>query len=114
MIHHDKIIVKVRQFTTIVVFLSFAVSFLSFIIHSQNIIDFSDKVLLLLLIVMRYSSFVLCICSLYKLFINIYQFFQRPSLLSIMKSAGYLIFIAYGVFIIFYASFITVIAGGNE
>jgi len=110
---HDKIIIKIRQFTTSVIFLSFVVSISSFIAHSQDI-EYSDKTLFILLIVMRYSAFILCICSLYKLLDNIIIFFRRPSLLNIMKNLVYLIFLIYSVFIIFYETFITVIARGNE
>jgi len=110
---HDKIIVRIQQFTTSIIIFSFIVSLLSFIIYSQDI-NYSDKTLFLLLIVMRYSSFILCICSLYKLLVNIVHFFHRPSVLHIMKNIFYLIIIIYGAFIIFYESFITVLAGGNE
>jgi threonine/homoserine/homoserine lactone efflux protein len=109
----DKIIVKIQQFVTSMVYLSFIVSFSSFVIHSQDI-NYSDRILFFILAVMRYSSFVLCICSLYKLLVNIFHFFRRPSLSRVMKNVFYLIFIAYGVFIIFFESFVTVIAGGNE
>jgi len=109
----DKIIIKIHKFITSMVYLSFLVSLSSFILYSQDI-NYSDKVLFFLLTVMGYSSFVLCICSLYKLVIGIFHFFRRPSVLSIMKNLFYLIFIVYGAFIIFFESFITVIAGGNE
>jgi len=109
----DKIIIKIQQFVTSMVYLSFLVSFSSFVLYSQDI-NYSDKVLFFLLIVMRYFSFVLCICSLYKLLVNIFHFFRRPSVLRVMKNVFYLIFIVYGAFIVFFESFITVIAGGNE
>jgi len=110
---HDKIIVRIQQFTTSIIVLSFVVSLSSFVIYSQDI-NYSDKALFLMLIVMRYSSFILCICSLYKLLINIIHFFHRPSVLHVMKNLFYLVFMVYGAFIIFYESFITVLAGGNE
>jgi len=109
----DKIIIKIKPLVTSMVYLSFLVSFSSFILYSQDI-NYSDKVLFFMLIVMRYSSFVLCVCSLYKLSVNIFHFFRRPSVLRVMKNVICLIFFVYGAFIIFYESFITVIAGGNE
>jgi len=109
----DKIIIRIKPLVTSMVYLSFLVSFLSFILYSQDI-NYSDKVLFLMLIVMRYSSFILCVCSLYKLSVNIYHFFRRPSIPRFFKSVIYLIFLIYGAFIVFYESFITVIAGGNE
>jgi len=110
---HDKIIVRIQQFTTSIIILSLIVSLSSFVIYSQDI-NYSDKALFLMLIVMRYSSFILCICSLYKLLSNIILFFHRPSVLHVMQNIFFLIFMIYGAFIIFYESFITVLAGGNE
>jgi len=109
----DKIIIKIQQFITGIVYLSFLVSFSCFIVYSQNI-NYSDKILFLMLIIMRYSSFILCVCSLYKLLISVINFFRRPSVLSFMKNVVYLFFFVYGAFILFFESFITVIAGGNE
>jgi len=110
---HDKIIVKIQQFTTSIIILSFIVSLSSFIIYSQDI-NYSDRALFLMLIIMRYSSFILCICTLYKLLVNVFYFFRRPSVLNVMKNIFFLIIIICGAFIIFYESFITVLAGGNE
>jgi hypothetical protein len=110
---HDKIIVKIQQFTSSIIILSFIVSLSSFIIYSQDI-NYSDKTLFFMLIIMRYSSFILCICSFYKLLVNIINFFRRPSVLNVMKNIFFFIFMVYGAFIIFYESFITVLAGGNE
>jgi hypothetical protein len=76
-------------------------------------LNYGDNALLFLLAVLKYSSFVVCICSLYKLIINIYHTFRQPSFLRVMKVLLYLVFIIYSVFIIFVESFITVIAGGN-
>jgi hypothetical protein len=110
---HDKIIVKIQQFTTSIIILNFIVSLSSFIIYSQDI-SYSDQTLFFMLIIMRYSSFILCICSLYKLLVNSIHFFRSPSVLHVIKNIFFLIFIIYGAFIIFYESFITVLAGGNE
>jgi hypothetical protein len=110
---HDKIIARIQQFTTSMIYISLAVSFSSFILYSQDI-NFSDRGLFFMLIIMRYSSFILCICTLYKILVNIVLFFRRPSVLNVIKNMFYLIFLVYGLFIVFFESFITVIAGGNE
>jgi hypothetical protein len=76
-------------------------------------LDLSDKSLFLLLTVLRYSSFFLCICSLYKLLVNIFHIIRRPSLLRAIKNVLYLFFIIYGAAVILLETVISVIARGT-
>jgi len=73
----------------------------------------NDTVLFLLLAVLRYSSFFLCICSLYRLMLCIYRVFRRFSAPLLMHIFMYIGLIVYGVSVFLYAAFTNVVAGGN-
>jgi hypothetical protein len=108
----NKIFIKTQQFEISLLYLCFAVSLTTLVIYLLDL-NLSDKSLFILLIVLRYSSFILCICSLYKLLVNIYHIVRRPSLLRAIKSLLYLFFIAYGTVVILLETFVSVISGGN-
>lgn len=76
-------------------------------------INYSDSLLFFFLAVIRSLGFIICLCSIYKLTVNVYHTFRRPSGKRINKMLLYLLYIAYGVFIIIFSSFITEIARGN-
>nr|AGS53161.1 hypothetical protein [uncultured bacterium contig00060] len=113
MILRYKVFYRIQQIATSILYLCLAVSLAALIAYLMDR-DYSDKTLFMLLLIMRYSASVLCICSLYKLLFNAFHFLRRPSVLRAMKNLLYLFFIAYGVLIIIIESFITIIAGGNE
>jgi hypothetical protein len=74
--------------------------------------DFSDKTLFVLLAVLRYSSFLVCVCSIYMIITGIRNFIRKPS---VLKGAGvilYLALIIYGTIIFLFDAFINAIAGG--
>ena len=104
--------IKAQVFATSILYMSLIVSLTTLVFYFMEI-NYSDNFLYFLLVILRYSSFILCVCSLYKLLVNIFHFFRRPSLLRAMKNLLYLAFIFYGVVIILFESFIVVIAGGN-
>jgi amino acid permease len=74
--------------------------------------NYSDKTLLFLLTIIRYSSFIVFICSFYKIAVNIYRCFRdrkfRP-----FRLIFYLVIIAYSVIIILMDAFIIALSGGN-
>jgi len=107
-----KIFIKTQQFEVSLLYLCLAVSLATFTIYLLDL-SFNDKFLFFLLNILRYSSFVLCICSLYKLLVNIYHTVRRPSLLRVIKSLLYLLFIAYGLFVILLETLISVVSGGT-
>jgi hypothetical protein len=76
-------------------------------------LNYSDTTLFILLLILRYLCFILCVFAFYKLMVNIYHMARRPDVLRALSILLYLFFIAYGIFIIFIESFIVVIAGGN-
>ena len=93
-----------------ILLLSLIVSISALVIYLKET-DYSDETLFLLLTVLRYSSFLVCICSFYKILVNIYRIFRRQKA-SIFKVFIYLIFLIYGLCIIFLETVIVVISGG--
>jgi len=76
-------------------------------------INYNDTTLSVLLLILKYSSFLLCGFSLYKLIINLYHTFRGPSVSRFVKILFYLAFIIYGMIVILLETFITIMAGGN-
>lgn len=93
-------------------YLSLSVSLGAMLIY---LIDFNynDRTLYVLLLIIRYSSFILCICALYKLIINIYHFLKRPGFRRALKSAMYILMIFYGIVMVFIESVIVAVSKGN-
>jgi len=89
----------------------FAVSLAALIIYLEES-QFPDETLFLLLTVMRYSSFLLCICAFYKIMLNLFRI-SRDRIVAIVKIFIYLFFLVYGIAVIFLESLIVVIAGGT-
>jgi len=91
---------------------SLAVSLMSLLLY---IIDpeFSDETLFLLLNIIRYSSFMVCVCSFYKLLENIYYKITRQNRARHIRIVPYIVFIIYGLATILMEAFIAAISGGN-
>lgn len=102
---------RYKSFTAWILVASFAVSFTALIIYLAEA-SFSDINLYLLLIVLRYSAFIICLCSLHKMIMHIYGIIRhykfRPK-----KFVIFLGFFLYGVSIILFEAFISAISGGN-
>jgi len=94
-----------------VLLLCFCVSLAALIIYLIEM-NLSDKTLFLLLSVIRYSSFMICICAFYKLFVKFYHSFKDRKFY-LVKILIYLVLIIYGIVIILMQSFIIALAGGN-
>jgi hypothetical protein len=107
-----KISVKTQTFGVSILYLCLAISLFSLVLYLLDL-NLSDKSLFFLLIVLKYSSTILCICSLYRLIVNIYHIIRRPSVLRVMKNLLYLVFIIYGAVVVLFETFISVIAAGN-
>jgi len=90
---------------------SAAVSLSALIIY-VNESDFSDKTLFILLTIIRYSSFLVCVCSIYLLITGIMNFILKPSVLTGIGIIIYLICLIYGAVIFIFDAFISVFAGG--
>jgi hypothetical protein len=107
-----KILIKAQILAASILYLCLVVSLATLVIYFMEL-NYDDNFLYFLLIILRYSSFILCICSLYKLLVNIFHFFRRPSVLRAMKNMLYLVFLFYGIVIILFESFIVVVSTGN-
>jgi len=91
--------------------LCFCVSLAALIVYFLDF-NLSDKTLFFLLAVIRYSSFMVCICAFYKFFVKICQC-VRERKFYLVKTLVYLVLIVYGIVIILMQSFIIALAGGN-
>jgi hypothetical protein len=94
-----------------ILLLSFCVSLAALIAYLLDF-DYSDTTLFFLLTVIRYSSFMLCICAFYKLSVNIYRCIRdrefRP-----LRLLLYIVIIFYGIIVILMDAFIITISRGN-
>jgi hypothetical protein len=75
--------------------------------------DVSDEILFRQLSILRYSSFFVCVFSVYLFVTGIFNTIRRPSALSIMGVFMFLFFALYGACIIVIDAFIISITGGN-
>jgi len=92
--------------------LGFGVSIITLAVYLAEQ-GYSDETLFFLLAVLRYSSFLVCICSVYMLIVCIISTIRRPSLLS---AAGIFLSVCsalYGAGIIIIDAVIIFITGGN-
>jgi hypothetical protein len=96
---------------TWILFLCFGISFASLIIYIIDI-NFSDKTLFLLLAVKRYSAYMVCICAIYKILLNIYRSI-RDLEFHLLKLFLNILLMAYSIVIIFMDEFIIAFSGGN-
>jgi len=90
----------------------FSVSFVTLIVYLTDTY-FPDETLFILLAVLRYSSFLVCVCSIYKLVVGIFRIFRRPSVFGAVKIFFYFAFLVYGATIVFFEAFVNVISRGN-
>jgi len=107
-----KIFIITQQIEKTLLYLCLTVSLAALALYLLDM-NLNDTTLYFLLLVLRYSAFILCVCSLFKLIINIYHTVRRPSLLRVMKCLLYLFFIVYGAVIILLETFVSVVSGGN-
>jgi len=100
---------------TLLLLVGLVFSIISLIIYLlEN--GFSDENLFLLLIIIRYSSIFVFICSVYKIFICIYFIIIKKQKLiqSIIKIFLYFLLIIYCFGVFYLEAFITVFSGGIE
>ena len=94
-----------------ILLLSFGVSLAALIVYFMDF-NFNDTTLFLLLRIIRYSSFLTCICAFFKLSVKIYQSVRRRRFY-LVKILIYLVLIVYGIIIILMEAFIIALSGGN-
>ena len=91
---------------------SFALSIITLVIYIAET-DFSDETLFFLLDILRYSSFSVCVCSIFLLIIYIVRIIHSPSLLSALGIVLSFCFALYGAGIIIIEAIIISFTGGN-
>jgi len=103
---------KYNSITAWILVFSFSISLISLVIYLAEV-GFSDINLYILLIVLRYSSFMVCICSFHKMVMHVYGLFRRYKFRP-RKFFMFLGFFMYGFIIILFEAFIIAISRGNE
>jgi len=101
------------KLTAWMLYLCLTVSLSTLVIYLLGF-NYNDTTLFILLVVIRYSSFMMCICALYKLVMNVYHFFKRPNFRRALKSLLYILMILYGIAMVFLESFIVVVSAGSQ
>ncbi|MCL2230350.1 MAG: hypothetical protein FWC01_04590 [Treponema sp.] len=104
--------INLLSLTAWILIVCFSVSFATLMFYLTDA-DHSDDTLYFLLAVLRYSSFFVFVCALYKLFLNFYRIFKKKKRVHLFKMAGYLLLAVYGLFVFFLEAVIVVISGGN-
>jgi hypothetical protein len=74
--------------------------------------DFPDEKLIFLLVILRYSSFMVCICSVYLLIDSIVCIIRKPSVLFVIRIIVSFCCVLYGTGIIIMDAFINSISRG--
>ena len=101
-----------HTFTAWILLVCFVISLAAFIFYYIDL-QYDDSTLYILLSVLRYSSFLVFICSLYKLFIHFYRLIKKYQRLNPFKMLIFLILAAYGISLFLFESAVVVVSGGN-
>jgi len=94
-----------------ILLLCFCVSLTALVFYFLDF-NLSDSTLFFLLKIIRYSSFMVCICAFYKLVVKVFNSVKDRKFY-LVKILIYLVLIVYGIVIILMESFIIALAGGN-
>jgi|TergutMp193P3_1026864.scaffolds.fasta_scaffold01282_5 hypothetical protein len=94
-----------------VLLFSLTFSLLAFVVYLAEP-GFSDETLFFLLAVLRYSSFLVFVCSVYLMIAGICRFIRWPSVMFFLGIFLYLLGALYGACIIIIDAFIISITGG--
>jgi len=103
---------KYRSSAVWILTASLTVSILTLVFYLAEA-DFSDELLFRLLSVLRYSSFVVCICSGYLIASGIFSMIRNPKAATAFGIILFFIFALYGACIIVVDVLFISIAGGN-
>ena len=96
-----------------VLFFSFLISLFTLLIYLAET-EFSDEELSLLLVIMRYSSFMVCVSSIFFFVTGIISLFKKPTVHSVLLVIFSVLGVLYGTGIIMYDAFIATITGGQS
>jgi len=96
-----------------ILFFSFLISFFTLIIYMYEN-GFSDNELFFLLAILRYSSFTVCVSSLFFLITGIISLFKKPEIRSVLIVIFSCFGVLYGAGIILMDAFINIISSGQS
>jgi len=92
--------------------LCFIVSLGTLILYILDL-NFDEPFLFFLLTIIRYSSFLVFICSFYKIVLNLYRFIIKRRKFRFLKMLIYFLLLIYGACFFMLEALIIVISGGN-
>jgi len=95
-----------------ILWICFGISVITLVIYLIDL-EYSDDTLFLLLNILWYSSFMVLVCAFYKLLEGLYYFFRRRRAARSLRIIPSIIFMIYGLVIIFLESLITAFSRGN-
>jgi len=96
-----------------ILFFSFLISLFTLIVYLAET-EFSDEELFLLLTIMRYSSFMVCVSSIFFFVTGIISLIRKLSVYSVLLVIFSVLGALYGAGIILVDAFITTITGGQS
>jgi hypothetical protein len=96
-----------------IIFFSLLISLFTLIIYLSEA-GFSDEELFFLLAILRYSSFTVCVCSVFFCVTGIINLFRKPSVYSVLLVIFSILGALYGAGIIIVDAFITTITSGQS
>jgi hypothetical protein len=94
-----------------ILFFSFLISLFTLMIYLAET-GFSDEELLLLLTILRYSSFAVCVCSLFFCITGIIHLFRKPAVYYVLMVIFSVLGALYGAGIVIVDAFITSVTYG--
>lgn len=104
--------IRYKSLSAWILVICFFVSIITLIVYLAET-DFSDSTLILLLVILRYSAFLVCLCSIYKFAVSIFFIIRRQHEFRPWKMIIFLVFILYGISIVYYEAFIVAFSRGN-
>ena len=109
-IKHKKI--RLKSPSAWILFICFIISlaFLNFYLLENN---YDESLLLFILVVIRYSAFMVFICSFYKLLLNFYRIIIKRRKVHPVKIIIYFILLVYGICVFLLEALIIAISRGN-
>jgi len=96
-----------------VLFFSFLISLFTLMIYLAET-EFSDEELFLLLVIMRYSAFTVCVSSIFFFVTGIISLLRKPTVYTVLLVIFSVLGALYGAGIIIADAFITTITGGQS
>ena len=90
----------------------FTVSLVTLVLYLFDL-QYDDQFIYFLLVILRYSAFLVFIIALYKLFLNFYRLIIKRRKIHPVKMIVYFFLLIYGFVLFIIEAFIVIISGGN-